>query len=185
MIVTMFKAVDWFMDDPLEIIEAKYENIQKMEKQGIGFSVFDDEGCVGCGGIIKWEEDIAEAWLRLDKRALDTPVSAIRIIQEGYRIVSDVYKGRIFCWVDETWPIAQRLVKWFCFEKTKTQRMINDKIYYMWELKDGNYLNDSRVGDVSSRADTARQHDGTAVRSPSPNLRIQCGPEESRSIPKS
>jgi hypothetical protein len=172
MYVTMFKAIDWFMDDPLEIIETKYDNIQKMEKQGIAFSVFDNEGCLGCGGYLQWEENLAEAWLRLDKRALEYPVKAIHIIREGYRILSDVYKGEVYCWVDEDWPKAQRLVKWFGFVEADGYKTITNKVYRMWELKDGNYSNDSRVSCKRDGSSTTGQHDEATGRSPSTNIRI-------------
>jgi hypothetical protein len=169
----LFKAIDWFMDDPLEIVDVVYDNIQKMEKQGIAFSVFDDVGCIGCGGYIMWEENVAEAWIRLDKRALGHSVKGIRIIQEGFRVLANVYHGKVFCWVDETWPVAQRMVKWFGFVKQGNEcRVINEKEYGYWELNDGNNIDDSRVGCVSHGADATSQHDATAGRSPSTDIRI-------------
>ena len=170
--VEMFKAIDWFMDNPLEIINAPYDNIEKMEKQGIAFSVFDEEGCIGCGGYLLWKDQEAEAWLRLDKRALKKPIAIIGAIREGYKILSNVFKGRVYCWVNDTWPEAQRLVKWFKFVKQEESKDINGKRYFLWELDDGNSVNDSGSGSECCGRHTASQHATPAGRGPSSDISV-------------
>lgn len=154
MIIRPFKRDDWYVDKPLEIVEMNVD-VETLEKRSIAVSVHDDRGCAGCGGIILWEDDEAEAWLRLSERIVERPIALLRAIKESHYIIKKVHKGSIFCWVDDSWPEAQRLVAWFGGKRTDTTKEFNNKIYRLWDLDDGSSTNGSRAGSISSRTDTA------------------------------
>ena len=153
--IETFKAIDYFVEDPLEGITAPYEFAEQLENRGIGFSVFDKDGCIGCGGLLYWTDNQAEAWIRIARRALKNKRKGIEAIMEGMSAFTNVYKGHIFCWVNVDWHKAQRMVRWLGFEEKTELRELHGITYKLWEIYDGNSVNDSRVSCVRSGTDTA------------------------------
>ena len=162
----IFKPEDWYLDDPVETIEAPCEAIAHINDLGLAVSVFDGDKCVGCGGLIFWKEGEAEAWIRLDKCILDHPGKYIRAIMGAAFICQDAFKGYIYCWVDEEQPIYQRFVDWFQFNKRQETLEKDGKYYRMWEF-DRDRFNGCRVSGRRSRVDAASKDGPAASRSPS------------------
>jgi len=165
----IFKAEDWYLDDPVEDIEAPGPALQNLEHTGMGISIFDGDKCVGCGGLIYWKDTEAEAWIRLDKCIVDRPGKYIRAIMEAAFICQDIFKGDIFAWVDEEQPVYQRFVSWFGFKKRVEIQKKDGKFYRLWEFDRGTYFYDRRDGSKRSRCNATKQHGETASRSPSKN----------------
>lgn len=153
--IVPFKAIDWYLDDPLEPIEAPLDIAQRLEDQGISMSLFDDEGCLGCGGMLRWPNNCTEVWVRIDRRGFMYKREGLRAIKEGFSVIMNVCETILFCWVDTKWPKAERMVQWLGFTPTSKTKELNGSIYKQW-TKNGDDSNDSRSGDVSRRADTAR-----------------------------
>jgi len=157
--VESFQAEDWFMDDPIEDIEATEETIIDLVTMGMGFTVFDDDKVLACGGLIFWKEGESEAWIRLDKGLFENSTRAVRAIVEAARIVLDVYDGYVYCWVDDDEPIYQRFVYWFGYKKRAEIQKKDGKIYRMWEFDRGINIYDSR-GSRQCRRGNAASQDG-------------------------
>jgi len=153
--IESFKAIDWFLDDPIEVIEMTYDRAVLLERRSVAFSVFDDKGCVGCGGFIFWTDNEAEAWIRLSKRSLGSMRAGIRAIKESFKVTRNVYTGYTFCWVEEGWPEAQRMVSWLGFTKAKEAKELNGKVYGLWELHNGTSINGSGISSISCGANPA------------------------------
>lgn len=160
--IETFKSEDWYLDDPLEVIEAPCQAIQHIGNMGVAVSVFDGDRCVACGGLIFWKEEEAEAWIRLDKCILQHLGKYIRAIMEAAFVCQDVFDGYIFCWVDEEQPIYQRFVDWFGFNKRQELQKKDGKYYRMWEFDRGTNLYDRRGSRKRSRAN-ATSKDGQAA----------------------
>lgn len=167
--IEMYKAIDWYVDNPLELVYNPGDIAIRLETDSISVSVFTDDGeCIGCGGILYWGDKWAEAWIRIDKKGLEYKKSGIRAIRAGFRIITrSVRDARVFCWVDTKWPEAQRLVKWLGFTEGEELKELNNSIYRLWEYKNGNGVNDIGNGSISCGADSAGQDDATASRGPS------------------
>jgi hypothetical protein len=155
--LTTFKPIDWYVDDPLEIIQAPDEMITQLKIRGVGISAYTKEGCMGCGGLLLWEDDLAEAWIRVSRKGFKHRKEGIRAIKKAFHIVTNTVKDMcIFCWVDTEWPEAQRMVKWLGFIPGTETREMNNRTYLMWDYNNGNDFNDCRSGHVCDGADTAR-----------------------------
>jgi hypothetical protein len=168
MIVKMFKAIDWYMDNPLELIESPGNIAELLEKRGVAASIFIDGYCIGCGGYLLWEDDLAEAWIRIDEKGLEHKMAALRAMRFLWDKVTNgpSSKGvRIFCWVDPEWNEAQRMIEWLGFTEGEESRELNGKEYKVWYYGNGN--DDFGNGSISCGADSAGQDDATASRGPS------------------
>lgn len=164
-----FQPEHWYLDDPVEIVEAPSEAIKHLTTMGMGFTVMDDEKVLGCGGLIFWKEGEAEAWIRLDKCLLEHSTRYVRAIVEAARIVLDVYDGYIYCWVDEDQPIYQRFVNWFGYKKRQELQIKNGKNYRLWEFDRGTNIYDRRGSSKRSRSNAASKDGRIASGSPSKN----------------
>jgi len=149
-----FKAEHWHLEDPFEVLEAPDDTGVKLAEQGIAFTAFDGDTPVACGGFLFWAENEAEAWIRISKRIGDNLYPALKAISDGLAILRRIYDGQVFCWVDDSWPKAQRLVQWLGFNKTDTQKEHDGTIYFLWELNNGSSTSGSRVGSHSSGRDS-------------------------------
>jgi hypothetical protein len=151
-----FKPIDWYVEDPVELIEAPNKVLLLIETRGVGISAYTKDGCMGCGGVLLWDNNSAEAWIRISRKGFKYMKEGIRAIKEAWRIVIASSEGMfIFCWVDTSWAKAQRMAKWLGFVPGTETREMNNKTYLVW-IYDGNNSNDSRSSDVSRRADTTR-----------------------------
>lgn len=167
--IVPFKAIDWYIDDPIEPILNPGNIAERLEKQGMGISVFDDDGCFGCGGLLFYNNGTAEAWVRIDRRGFKHRKSGIRAIKEGFKILTNVCKSKIFCWVDIDWEEADRLVTWLGFVKGKETRELNNRTYLMWDYDDGNDYDGYRHGSKRCGCNATVRDDAAAGRSPSTN----------------
>ena len=169
--IELFKAIDWYVDNPLELIDTPGDIAVKIETDGVGVSVFTEDGnCIGCGGIIYWEDDVAEAWIRIDRKGLKYRKSGLTAIREGFRIIIKGCKDtQIFCWVDTEWPEAQRMVKWLGFIEGEEVRELNNKMYKMWEYNHGNGIDGIGNGSICCRTDAAGFDDEAASQCSSRN----------------
>lgn len=149
-----FKAIDWFLVDSIEEIEIPYERAMLLEKKSIAFSAFDNIGCMGCAGMLFWSETEAEVWLRLDKRVIQTPRGVIRAIKEGFKILLPYSSGRVFAWVDEELPIAQRFIEWMGFIPSEKTKILYGKNIRLWELNNAD-SNDRWTGNKCGRGNPA------------------------------
>jgi len=166
--VESFKPSDWYLDNPIEDIDAPCDAIKHITSLCLATSVFDGDKCIGCGGLIYWKEDEAEAWIRLDKCILDHPGKYIKAIMEAAFICQDVFDGYIYCWVDEKQPIYQRFVSWFGFNKRQELLIMDGKNYRMWEFNRDSF-NDRRDSRKRSRSHAAKQDGRATSGSPSKN----------------
>jgi hypothetical protein len=171
--IEKFKAADWYIKDPIDLTKATEEDILKLEKFSIAFSGFDDSGeCIACGGFIFWTPDEAEVWFKLSKRVLKHPTVIVRAIMEAFRIELRLFDGYTFCWVDEKWSVAQRFAKWGGFVKTKEERILDNRLYFLWELDRGSILNDSGACNVRRRGHPTRKPRRTTDGAASSNTRV-------------
>ena len=53
--IVPYKAIDWYLENPLEPIALPGDIAYRLEKQGIAMSVYESEGCIGCGGLLFYE----------------------------------------------------------------------------------------------------------------------------------
>ena len=163
-----FEAIDWYVDNPLEIVHDPGNIAVRLETEGIGISVFVDGTCIGCGGVLYYGEKLAEAWIRVDRKGLEYKREGLRAIRKGFRIVARTCRdARIFCWVDDSWPEAQRMVKWLGFKAGDETKELNNSIYRLWDYKNGDDVNGIGNSSIGCGADSAGQDDATASRSPS------------------
>ncbi len=154
--IVPFKAIDWFMDDPLELIDTPDNVGELLENRAVGISVYTEEGCIGCGGVILWDEYNSEAWIRISRKGLKHMKSGIKAIKDGFNIIAQNQQDtKIFCWVNIDWPKAQRMASWLGFTKRSELRVLHGITYLLWEYENGNCVNDSRTSSISSRANTA------------------------------
>ena len=175
-----FQPEDWFLDDPIEIIEAPYDRIMDLANRSVAFSAFEGYELIACGGLAFWNDDEAEAWIRISKKGFRCRKAGIRCIKELWKILLDTSPPdmNIFCWVDAEWLEAQRLVGWLGFTPTHESRKLNDnRLYFVWELANGNDNDDSRDSGICYGTDATSLDDETAGRSPSTNIGIQCSTE--------
>lgn len=133
--IEKYKAIDWYVDDPLEFIKTPGDIACRIETQGVGMSVFDEEGCFGCGGLLFGPDNTAEVWVRIAKRGLKHKKSGLKAIREGFKILVNICKDPMFCWTNTAWPEAQRLVSWLGFTKTEETLDFNDSTYVMWKYE--------------------------------------------------
>lgn len=170
----IFKAIDWYVNDPLEPIDAPGDIAVLLETQGICLSAFIEDGtCIGCGGILFWGDNTAEACIRISKKGLEYKRQGLKAIKAGFAIIMRTCRNIVvFCWVDDSWPEAQRLTKWLGFTVGEELRELNGRTYRLWELKNGNDFNGVGNGSVSCGTDATGSDDAAASRSPSPNIRI-------------
>ncbi len=164
-----FRAIDWYVDDPLEPIEAPGDIAIKLETDGVAISAFTKNGCIGCGGFIYWDENNAEAWIRISKGGLRHRREGVRAIRGMFSILKNICSTDMFCWVDTEWLEAQRMVEWLGFTPTHECKKINDKLYFVWKLTHGNVDDDSRDGGICHGADATGCNDRAASRSTSLN----------------
>ncbi len=159
--IESFKAKDWYVEDPLEIIDPPDNIVEIIEKQSIGISVFlNDDTCIGCGGLLFWPDGNLEAWIRIAKRGLEHKMGGIKAIKQGLDIMIRTCSklepdARIFCWVEITNSKAQRLVEWLGFTASNEQRELNAATYLMWEFYRGTCNDGSGIGSISCRANSA------------------------------
>lgn len=170
--IETFKAEDWYLNDPYEVIDCTPEAIKSIETLGMGISIFEDNKCIGSGGLIYWKEDEAEAWIRMDKCIVDRTYKYLRAIIEAVHIVSDLYEGYLFCWVNENLPVNQRFVEWFGFTKREEIQIKNDIPYRLWELIRGTSTNGRRSGRKCCRSNATGKHSQTTGCRPSEDKRI-------------
>ncbi len=165
----LFQAIDWYLDDPLEPVENPGDIAVKIETQGLGISVFIEDGtCIGCGGILYWGEKEAEAWIRINRKGLEYKKEGIRAIWKGWRIIARSCRDMdIICWVDSDWIEAQRLVRWLGFNFGKEMRKLNNKTYNIWEYKHGNHVDDLGNGSICRGTDATGSDDEVASQRPS------------------
>ena len=167
--IVPYKAIDWYLENPLEPIALPGDIAYRLEKQGIAMSVYESEGCIGCGGLLFYENGTAEAWVRIDRTGLKHRKSGLRAIREGFKILTRVCKSKIFCWVDTEWEEAHRLVKWLGFIPGEESRELNNKTYLMWEYKDGTGVNGNRHCSERCGGNATVRDDAATSRSPSTN----------------
>jgi len=167
--IEQFKPEDWYLDNPIETIEAPDDAIKHLTKMGLGFSAFDGDKCIGCGGLIFWKENEAEAWMRLDKCVFDHTGKYIKVIMEIGLMCIDIYDGYIFCWVDESKPKYQRLVQWFGYTKRQELQIKDGNNYRLWEFDRGTNIYDRRGSRKRSQFDAASKDGRVASGSSSKN----------------
>lgn len=169
--IELFKAIDWYLDDPLEPVKNPGDIAVKIETQGLGISLFIKDGtCIGCGGVLYWGEKEVEAWIRIDRKGLRYKKEGIRAIWKGFQIIVRSCKDiDIICWVDTEIPQARRLVEWLGFTEGEEIRELNEKKYLLWEYNHGHGTDDIGNSGICRRADATGSDDEIASQCPSRN----------------
>lgn len=112
MIIRAFKSSDWYaIKDPVEPCDIDIDpTLTTLAERSLAVTVEDDRGVVGCGGVILYDSDNGELWIKLTKRA--SKIKALSAVLEGAKILMESFDGvRLYCRVREGFDKGKRLVQ--------------------------------------------------------------------------
>jgi len=114
--IRLFEKSDWAkVADPVEPNVVAGCDLSVFDR-GIGITVEDDNGILGCGGVVLHDSENGEIWLRLSKTA--SPLSSVVGMKAGLKILSNSFPDvRLFCRIQDSFKKGHKLVGLLGFTK--------------------------------------------------------------------
>ena len=116
-----FEIADYAkIKDPIEGVSVISEDDLAIIERGVSITVEDEKGIVGCGGVILYDSDNGEMWLRLSKRA--NKLAYIDAILAAIRMLVNAFDGvKLYCRVKQGFKKGERFVRWLGFVLEREQ----------------------------------------------------------------
>jgi len=110
-----FKTSDWYaINDPVEGVGTPGIDGVKCAERGLSVTLEDRGRPVMCGGVIVYDDDNGEAWLRASRSC--SPREIVEAALSGLKILLGCFDTmQIWCRVRTGFTKGERLIKWLGF----------------------------------------------------------------------